>query len=147
MSWNVGRTPPASGYMITAGHGPVPSGVCKLAPKAPSGVVIDTSRCGIRDLLEENCCDVGTSAPSPTTGAPGCSTPAGYHRRRGPLRLPLPDVRRALRGGAPDERGGHLDTVRVLTPFMTAGVGSSSRPGAAPSGGGGCCGGACGCAH
>jgi putative FmdB family regulatory protein len=41
---------------------------------------------------------------------------------------------------------GHLDTVRVLTPFMTAGVGSS-RAGAAPSGGGGCCGGACGCAH
>ena len=41
---------------------------------------------------------------------------------------------------------GHLDTVRVLTPFMTAGVGSS-RAAAAPSGGGGCCGGACGCAH
>jgi putative FmdB family regulatory protein len=40
---------------------------------------------------------------------------------------------------------GHLDTVRVLTPFMTAGVGS--RPAGAPSGGGGCCGGACGCAH
>jgi putative FmdB family regulatory protein len=40
---------------------------------------------------------------------------------------------------------GHLDTVRVLTPFMTAGVGSSSQMAGAPSGGGGCCGGACGC--
>ena len=41
---------------------------------------------------------------------------------------------------------GHGDTVRVLTPFMTAGVGSSG-PGGAPASGGGCCGGACGCAH
>src|SRR5215211_564413 len=69
MSWNVARTPPASGNMMTAGHGPLPSGVCRLAPKVPSGVVIDTSRCGIRDLLELDCLDVGIGAAPPTTGA------------------------------------------------------------------------------
>src|SRR4249919_1837534 len=44
MAWKVGRTPPASGYMITAGHGPAPSGVCRLASQVPSGVGISTSR-------------------------------------------------------------------------------------------------------
>ena len=44
MSWNVARRPPASGNMITAGHGPAPSGVCRLASHVPSGVGIETSR-------------------------------------------------------------------------------------------------------
>ena len=39
MSWNVSRTPPASGNMTTADHGPVPLGVCRVTGHAPSGVV------------------------------------------------------------------------------------------------------------
>ena len=36
-SWNAARTPPASGNMITAGHGPAPSGVCRLASQRAVG--------------------------------------------------------------------------------------------------------------
>lgn len=39
MARNVGRTPPASGYITTAGHGPPESGVCRLTGQAPSAVV------------------------------------------------------------------------------------------------------------
>lgn len=41
---------------------------------------------------------------------------------------------------------GHADTVRLLSVFASAGVGSASspQPAAAPAGG---CGGACACAH
>src|SRR3954447_16961398 len=47
MAWNVSRTPPASGNMMTAGQGPDPSGVWRVASHVPSGVGMDTSRCGI----------------------------------------------------------------------------------------------------
>ncbi len=38
---------------------------------------------------------------------------------------------------------GHDDTVKLLSTVAVGGLGSG--PGAAPMGGGGCCGGACGC--
>jgi putative FmdB family regulatory protein len=38
---------------------------------------------------------------------------------------------------------GHVDTTRLLSVF--AATGAASQAPAAPSGGGGCCGGACGC--
>ena len=40
ISSNVGRTPPASGYMTTPGHGPAPFGVCRVTGQVPSGVVM-----------------------------------------------------------------------------------------------------------
>jgi putative FmdB family regulatory protein len=39
---------------------------------------------------------------------------------------------------------GHLDTTRLLSVFAAT-RGASAGPAPAPSGGGGCCGGACGC--
>ena len=65
MSRNVGRSPPASGNMITAGHGPAPSGVCRLASHVPSGVGIETSRCVIGASSRSGCPDVVTGEPQP----------------------------------------------------------------------------------
>jgi putative FmdB family regulatory protein len=42
---------------------------------------------------------------------------------------------------------GHLDTVRVLSVFATAGGGAPSSAASMAGGGGGCCGGSCGCAR
>jgi putative FmdB family regulatory protein len=39
---------------------------------------------------------------------------------------------------------GHDDTVKLLSTVSVGGL-ASGRPAAGPSGGGGCCGGACGC--
>src|SRR5215213_9274813 len=68
MSWNVGRTPPASGNMITAGHGPAPAGVCRLASRVPSGVSIITSRCATCVSWGRSVSpDVGTAGPVVTS--------------------------------------------------------------------------------
>src|ERR1039457_4664355 len=39
------RIPPASGNMITAGHGPSPTGMLRAAGQAPSAASISTMRC------------------------------------------------------------------------------------------------------
>jgi putative FmdB family regulatory protein len=40
---------------------------------------------------------------------------------------------------------GHDDTVKLLSTVAVGGRSTAAGPGAAPMGGGGCCGGACGC--
>src|SRR5947209_19106785 len=81
MAWNVGRTPPASGNMITAGHGPAPSGVCKAASQVPSDVCIDTSRSGMRLLSESVGPMLSPAHTGRVIGAPNhsCSARAIMH--------------------------------------------------------------------
>jgi putative FmdB family regulatory protein len=60
------------------------------------------------------------------------------------------EVRRSMRDAAAAAScpNGHDDTIRLLSMFATTGAASGRQPvtAGAPSGGG-CCGGACGCAH
>ena len=51
MARNVGRAPPASGYITTAGQGPSPSGVCSVTGQEPSAVVTVSEMLGMGSVL------------------------------------------------------------------------------------------------